>query len=46
MIDLFPVNKADFPEPVIVTGAGGCIGTGLSGAGVGRVCSSEGCRAE
>jgi len=27
MIDLFPVDKADFPEPVIVTGAGGCIGS-------------------
>ncbi|MBA4739659.1 MAG: SDR family oxidoreductase [Burkholderiales bacterium] len=27
MIDLFPVNNADFPEPVIVTGAGGCIGS-------------------
>ena len=27
MIDFFPVDKADFPEPVIVTGAGGCIGS-------------------
>ena len=27
MIDLFPVNKGDFPEPVVVTGAGGCIGS-------------------
>ena len=27
MIDLFPVNKNDFSDPVIVTGAGGCIGS-------------------
>ncbi|MDA0238307.1 MAG: NAD-dependent epimerase/dehydratase family protein [Proteobacteria bacterium] len=27
MIDLFSINKADFSEPVVVTGAGGCIGS-------------------
>lgn len=27
ILDYFPVNRADFPGPVLITGAGGCIGS-------------------